>query len=520
MYPDISNLEYYKNKKCKKPFFMCEYSHAMGNGPGDLKMYWDYIYNNDSFFGGCVWEFTDHAAVIGDNVYANPKFIYGGDSGEFPHFGCFCVDGLVYPDRRIHTGLLEYKQIIKPFFADYKNGILKIKNARFFKDLSDLSLFVELEKNGEVIKSKCLGALNIKPQAEKSYKIDAISEEYTTLNVYVRQNTKKPWADVGYEVGSAQFIISWDITPKKEKKQSARLVESNDCYTVFAGESVAKISRRTGLIESFVANGKEMLTAPITPTIWRAPTDNDRRIRIKWQEHNFDREGTNLHFASATENNGIVEILAELVVAAPAFAPFVRANIKYIFGIDDGVKIECSAKLGDGSPWNDGQPPLPRFGFKFRMPEGMEEVRYFGYGPNESYEDKRLASRVSLFKTTATENFEHYVRPQENSAHYGCKWADVTSTAGYGLYFSGENFSLSVSHYDPHYLTGFNHDFELVPEKDTTVIIDYRNSGIGSASCGPDLQPEYRIEENEFFFSFSFKPSFAGNVDPFYEYVK
>ena len=130
---------------------MCEYSHAMGNGPGDLAHYWDYIYNNDSFFGGCVWEFTDHAAVIGDNVYQNPKYIYGGDSGEYPHFGCFCVDGLVYPDRRVHTGLLELKEIIKPFKAEYENGVLKIKNMRYFKDLSDLSLNLSVEKNGECI---------------------------------------------------------------------------------------------------------------------------------------------------------------------------------------------------------------------------------------------------------------------------------------------------------------------------------------------------------------------------------
>ena len=127
---------------------------------------------------------------------------------------------------------------------------------------------------------------------------------------------------------------------------------------------------------------------------------------------------------------------------------------------------------------------------------------------------------MSMFKTTATDNFEHYIRPQENSSHYGCKWADVTSVCGHGMYFSAESFSLSVSHYDPHYLTGFDHDYELVPEHDTTVIIDYRNAGIGSNSCGPELDPKYRIEENEFSFSFYMKPSFSGNISPFKEYVK
>jgi len=520
MYPQIADLDYYASEKCKLPFFMCEYSHAMGNGPGDLAMYWDYIYKNDSFFGGCVWEFTDHAAVAGDNVYHDPHYIYGGDSGEFPHFGNFCVDGLVYPDRRIHTGLLELKEILKPFFAEYEDGVLTIRSGRHFESLKDYSLYITVERNGDIVREECLGAIDISPENEAVYRLDVSGDGFTTLNVSVRQNKATPWAPCGYEVGSAQFIISDAIAEKRDKNYDAVLTEDDKFYTVYVNESVSKIGKKSGLIESFTANGKEMLTAPIEPTVWRAPTDNDRRIRQNWQQHNFDRAKTNLHFISTAVNEHQVIIKAELALSAPAFSPIAVLNVRYTFGAGEGVKIDCKASLGDGTPWDDGLPPLPRFGFKFRMPEGFEDVRYFGYGPMESYEDKRLAARISSFKTTVTENFEHYVRPQENSAHYGCRWADVTSTAGYGLYFSGEKFSLSVSHYEPEYLSKFAHDFELVPEKETTVIIDYRNAGIGSASCGPALLKEYSIVEKEFEFSFSFKPSFSGNIDPFAEYVK
>ena len=174
--------------------------------------------------------------------------------------------------------------------------------------------------------------------------------------------------------------------------------------------------------------------------------------------------------------------------------------------------------MGDGTPWNDGQPPLPRFGFKFTLPEEFENLSYLGYGPYESYEDKRLASRLSSFKTTVTENFEHYVRPQENSAHYGCKWASIRSVTGYSLFFAADSFSLSASHYEPHYLTSFKHDFELVPQRESTVIIDYRNSGIGSGSCGPTLNEKYRISEKEFDFEFSVKPMVVGNKIPEFEH--
>ncbi|MBR5140362.1 MAG: DUF4981 domain-containing protein [Clostridia bacterium] len=520
MYPDFYEFGFYGSEESRLPFFMCEYSHAMGNGPGDLADYWKYIYENDWFFGGCVWEFTDHAAVRGDNVFAAPEYIYGGDSGEYPHFGCFCVDGLVYPDRRLHTGMLELKEIIKPYLCEYKDGILTVTSRRHFESLSDMSMTVNIEKNGEVIRTFTIPSLDVEAEEKKEFKIDVEADEFTTVNVSVHQNTATAWGTVGYQIGSDQFIVSDSITKKEQRITGATLTEECDHFVINAGEATAKIGKRSGLIESFECNGKEMITTPIAPTVWRAPTDNDRRIRIKWQEHNFHKAESHLHFVNAEQRGEIVTVNAEIAVSAPAFSPIAVLNISYTFGYGEAVRVACHGRLGDGTPWTDGLPTLPRFGFKFRMPEGFEDVRYFGYGPFESYEDKRLACRKSLFKTTATDNFEHYVRPQENSAHYGCSWADVTHKSGYGLYFCADRFSLSVSHYDPLYLTGFDHDYELIPEKETTVIIDYRNSGMGSASCGPTIQKKYSIVEKEFDFEFCFAPSFAGNIDPFLEYVK
>jgi beta-galactosidase len=186
---------------------------------------------------------------------------------------------------------------------------------------------------------------------------------------------------------------------------------------------------------------------------------------------------------------------------------------KYAFGADGSIKVSF-----DGETFLENKSFLPRLGFEFTT--DTKKFKYFGYGPYESYEDKRLASRVGLFRTTATENFEHYVRPQENSAHYGCRFADVTSKSGHGLYFSAESFSFSVSHFSPEYLTGVAHDFELVPERETTVVIDYRTSGIGSDSCGPHLAEEFRIKEEDIKFKFFIKPVFTGNILPFKEYRK
>ena len=189
-------------------------------------------------------------------------------------------------------------------------------------------------------------------------------------------------------------------------------------------------------------------------------------------------------------------------------------TLTYTFAKGCAVKVECSADVREKAP------TLPRFGFKFTLPEGFEDVNYFGYGPYESYEDKRIASRLSLFKTTATENFEPYVKPQENGAHHACKIASVTSIEGHGILFGADKFSLSVSHFSPELLTRTMHNYELVPMKETTVIVDYRTAGIGSASCGPELSNVYKVNEKKINFTFSFSPEFTGNVDLFKKYAK
>ena len=514
--PDEIYKRYMAEGVSELPLFLCEYSHAMGNGPGDLGAYWDMIYTYDRFFGGCVWEYTDHSVAIGDNVYADPHFTYGGDFGDTPNDGCFCVDGLVYPDRRVHTGLLELKQAIKPFALQYGGGVLTVTSRRLFRSLDDLSLSYTVERCGKVIASGTVGALDIAPESSREYTLFDIPvfDAVTTLNVSVVQNTATAWAPIGYEVGSAQFILSDELTYGVGKVGGAVLTETKDAYTVTVGETVYTVSRESGLVCSIVDHGKALITEPVTPTLWRAPTDNDRRIRRDWEAQLLDRLTTRLYdLSAATEKDGSVRITATVSMGAASAAPAVRMTLTYTFTADRGLSVVCDARVAEAITY------LPRFGFRFRMPEGAEDIRYFGYGPMEAYEDKRLAARLGFFRTTATENFEPYVRPQENSAHVGCRFADVTTTVGHGLFFAAESFSLSASHHSPEQLTRTRHNYELTPERETTVIIDYRNSGIGSHSCGPALAEPYRIDEKDIRFTFSVKPVRTGNILPFREYT-
>lgn len=519
MYPNPTWCDNYcKAPERDEPLFLCEYSHAMGNGPGDLRDYWEVIEANDNFFGGCVWEFIDHSVAIGDK-YGDPSFTYGGDFGDHPNDGNFCVDGLVYPDRRVHTGLEELKQAIMPVAVrEVKPGTVAIKSRRYFKSLSDISMAWTVKVDGKAVKSGVHPNLDIAPEAEEVFEIVPENElpacGTVTLDLSFRQNKPTEWADVGYEVGFAQFIYE-----RAEKIKAApalypvELCENREEYTVTVGETVYKISKFSGMITDICDNGEHLITKPVVPQIWRAPTDNDRNVQWDWRNssiHNAKVKCYSTEVVKADENEAV--ILSKISLAAAPNEVVLRADITYTVKYGMGIKIACDVK------WNVQKKHYPRFGMRLTMPEGAEQMRYFGYGPNESYVDKRLASKLGEYKSTVTENYEPYVFPQENSSHWGCRWADVHTVAGHGFLFTScEPFSFNASHFSPEQLTETRHHYELKREPETTVMLDMRMDGIGSNSCGPELAEKYRFNETEFSSSVTIKPVFAAEINPYRE---
>ncbi len=519
MYPSPTWCDNYcKAPERDEPLFLCEYSHAMGNGPGDLRDYWEVIEANDNFFGGCVWEFIDHSVAIGDK-YGDPSFTYGGDFGDHPNDGNFCVDGLVYPDRRVHTGLEELKQAIMPVAVrEVKPGTVAIKSRRYFKSLSDISMAWTVKVDGKAVKSGVHPNLDIAPEAEEVFEIVPENElpahGTVTLDLSFRQNKPTEWADVGYEVGFAQFIYE-----RAEKIKAApalypvELCENREEYTVTVGETAYKISKFSGMITDICDNGEHLITKPVVPQIWRAPTDNDRNVQWDWRNssiHNAKVKCYSTEVVKADENEAV--ILSKISLAAAPNEVVLRADVTYTVKYGMGIKIACDVK------WNIQKKHYPRFGMRLTMPEGAEQMRYFGYGPNESYVDKRLASKLGEYKSTVTENYEPYVFPQENSSHWGCRWADVHTVAGHGFLFTScEPFSFNASHFSPEQLTETRHHYELKREPETTVMLDMRMDGIGSNSCGPELAEKYRFNETEFSSSVTIKPVFAAEVNPYRE---
>ena len=525
---EIRSVEWYmSSKQITKPLFLCEYSHAMGNGPGDLEAYWQAIYKYDAFFGGCVWEMIDHSVDIGKP--GKPAYVYGGDFGTFPHDSNFCVDGLLYPDRRPHMGMLEYKQVLRPCRVtgfDAEKGKLTLRNMRFFTDLTDLDLIWTVERNGKVIREGRIPSLNIQPQHQRTYTLDLgdlnALDGFCYLNISFRSNVTHPWSEVGYEVGFEQLELEVTEIPAiaaPAVTASFTLAEEDRFFRITDGAQVYTVDRVHGLLTSIADNGKELLASAVKPTIWRAPTDNDRKIRREWEKEFYDHMQVKCYDCSVSETeNDVIRIAAKLSMGAPAKRPLLHTTVIYEFRRGEGVTLHTSVLLAPNQPF------LPRFGFQFNMPADCEQLSYFGRGPVESYIDKKQASRIGRFSTTVTEHFEHYVRPQENMAHTETRWMEVANLAGQGLLATNaegtSSFSFNCSHFTPEQLTKTAHDYELTPLAETVVNLDYQHSGIGSNSCGPALDEELRLNAPEFSFSLRLLPVFVNNTCPFEKIVK
>lgn len=451
-----------------KPYMQCEFMHAMGNGPGGIKEYIDRLYRYDGFFGAFAWEWCDHAVFMDDG-----KYFYGGDFGEYPNDGNFCVDGLVTPDRRPHTGLLEYKQAIKPFAVTTYSNILIVENRYDFLNLSDMLTF---EINGKET------VFDVPPRGKKSF--PRPDGDVIMIKAYYKHDTA--WAEKGYEAGFEQLIIN-DTVPRLND-----ITSSGEITVKEAGRSII-ISGDTFDYVFDKVNGNfkklnDVIKKPVEWNVWRAPTDNDRNIAADWIKAGYDRVKPFVYSVSCEqlENRAVITCHSALIPVAQRKT----ADIESEWTVYADGTIDMTANV----TVDDALPVLPRFGLRI-FTEG-ENIKYYGFGPYESYSDKHLCSYLNEFNVTADEMYEDYIKPQENGSHFGTRYVETDK-----LRISADiPFSFNASHYTQEELTQKKHNFELDKCGDTVLCVDYKQNGIGQNSCGPLTREEYRFNEKEFEF--------------------
>ncbi|MBQ9134097.1 MAG: DUF4981 domain-containing protein [Clostridia bacterium] len=508
--------QYCKDESALFPYFLCEYCHAMGNGPGDLKAYWDTIYQNDRFFGGCVWEFCDHAAIMG-GTQTDPWYGYGGSFGDTPHSGNFCMDGLVYPDRRLHTGMLELKEAIKPYRITEicaKAGKFRLENLRNFTDLSDLMIRWVLEANGKAVTSGVLLPTTA-PESAEDFTLplpEVLPEGTVAVNFTFVQKSAAPLVPAGFETGHTQILFARnDTLPTVKTHGFAPVLSAGEqTHTVTCGDTVYTFDKASGMLAQITDSGRELLTAPMAIAFTRAPIDNDRKVDPKWQEAGIYNATAHLDsFAVTAQNAKRVTLKAKLHFAANE-KTLLTAALTYTVEANGSLSVGMQATFKKSAA-----PFYPRIGICLTARRDLEQVRYFGYGPMEAYADKRLAARLGDFTTTVQDNFASYLRPQENGAHADTAWLNIWNAAGHGLLVTAEDkpFTFGVSHYGTEQLRSTPYRHLLTAEDATYIHLDAAQSGCGSNSCGPALAEEYRVGAGSHTLKLRITPAKNGDID-------
>ena len=490
MYPAFDQIENYaKDENMKLPYFMCEYSHAMGNGPGDVWDYSEIVNSSPKLIGGCVWEWADHVALDEKGVQK-----YGGDfEGELTYDNNFCCDGMVFADRTLKSGSLEVAAAYQPMFTELCGNTLKVTNRYDFTNLSEREFTYTVECDGEEVVRENL-ALSVAPHATEEIALNIPADLVSRYGAFVNctlSDGDNIFARTQHEIPAAPKAI-------QKADQKADFAEEGTDIIIITGEGFRYVfSKHYGAFESIVTDGVERLCDKPVITAWRAVTDNDVRMKERWgfydiwQGENLDRSFSKVY--DCTLEDGVITVNG--AISGVSHTPFFKYTMKISVFADGRIENSLEGKIRDNVVW------LPRLGFELTLPEDSSEFKYFGCGPYESYCDMHHASYIGMFESDAQKEYVNYVRPQEHGNHWNTKMLSIG-----GLVFEGEGFEFNVSKYRTAAIHKANHTDELVADGKTHVRIDYKVSGIGSASCGPNLKEEYQLAEKDINFSFTVRP--------------
>ncbi len=539
MYPTMEEIREYVEHQPDKPYIMCEYCHAMGNGPGDLEDYFEVIEQYEEICGGFVWEWCDHAIAHGETDDGKTVYYYGGDHGEIIHDGNFCVDGLVYPDRTPHTGLLEYKNVYRPARVvafDQRTQDLRIRNCMEFTDLAVCAkIRYEVSCDGVCVETGTMIPFSVPPgqigSVRMNIPIPRRGRSYLKLYYHLRHRTEL--LPAGHLLGFDEILLE---TEDNRNQDAIRLMNRDKCQKAWnTGQGIAAViteqeadaaiteqerdaavtvqetetdivcmgrnfvytyDKHTGLFSQINYAGRNHLNRPMELNIWRAPTDNDMYIKKEWKRARYDNAYVRAYdtaiqqTASSVTISSIASILADSVQR--------MMDVSLTWEIDTCGKIS-SHILGK----RDMEfPVLPRFGIRLFLREDFDRISYFGLGPMESYRDKCRAASHGLYRANVLDLHEPYLRPQENGSHADCDYVTVTDNRFVLTAVSEKTFSFNASVYTQEELERKLHEHELEASGSTVLCLDYAQNGIGSNSCGPDVLPQYQFDEEEFVFAF------------------
>jgi beta-galactosidase len=529
MYPQIKKLvAWAKDRKSpdrRRPLIMCEFSHAMGNSNGSLADYFDVFDRHPGLQGGFIWEWVDHGIKQRDAA-GREYWAYGGDFGDEPNDRNFVCDGLVWPDRAPHPGLFEYKHLAQPVRVealDARRGRFRLQNRRWFTDLSDLRGRWELLVNGEEVKSGPLPVLTAGARTMQPFTIvwpkrvlAATDEVHVTFRFYTRRGTS--WCAAGHEVAWNQFAVPTAAFARASRAAKAPsisgpvAIETNsDGWRVRAGETEFTIRREAGVLTNLRVQGRELVTRGPQLNVWRAATDNDglklfpvvnwggARMLTDCLKVGYDRvELTDTTCALQTARDGTHRFTIRQKWLCPGAKRFITHTHVYTVTADGSLSVANTFAV------DRRLPELPRLGVSLVVPAALEQLEWFGLGPLENYSDRNRSSVVARHRSTVTAQYVPYIVPQAHGNHTDVRWMALTDGAGQGVQFTAaRRMNASASHFTEADLYTAKHTTDLTPRPEVHVNLDYGQRGLGTASCGPDTLPRYRIQPGKYALNFT-----------------
>lgn len=463
-----------------KPFFICEYAHAMGVGPGCLEEYWELIYSADNLMGGCIWEWADHAVLEADGGYT-----YGGDHGEPFHDGNFCVDGLVFPDRTPHTGALNMQAVYRPLRSSMEGDRLTVKNTNAFRDASYLSMECVLLKDGV-----CVNRFTLEPSAKggenQTFTVPASACDGDCAMVITYTEKAS-----GAVVAKEQLLLSEKLPKVVTAEAVAPEGEKEFVFPLSSGQ--IKFTSHGELV-SYQWQGKELLSQRAVnsdgflgfyPNLFRAPMDNDMYTSGGWKKAGFS--SYTRKFVSAKKEGAKLRIHAELVADGSVIA---ATEESYVISQKGEITVHMVL-----TPKCDSKQNLPRVGVCLEVDQSLSNVHYYGMGGEENYPDMTAHAVLGQYDLPVDEMAPAYIRPQESGNRCGCRFAELSAADGTGLRIAAVNkpFCFNAKRYSDRQLAGFKHQKEIVRKDGITVNVDGFMMGVGSASCGPQPLSQYLL---------------------------
>ena len=503
-------------EKSKKPHIHCEYCHAMGNGPGNLKDYQDLVYAHDKLQGGFVWEWFDHG--IESFTESGEKYYrYGGDFGDDPSNKDFCIDGLIMPDRTPSPGLYEYKKVIEPITTtavDIQKGIINLLSRYDFANLDRFNLVYKVMEDDVILQTGFMAVPSIEARANKDitlpYDLSAIKVKpgahyYVNISYQLRKDTS--YASSGHELATAQFELPLYKEGIVVRPEGILNVEKKHTTLHVRGANFSlDFNLVNGNLMNIVRDGMQVLSKGPRLTLWRAPISNDMEIIDKLKKVYF------LHLEHEVVMNidyhmegNILKVEVDTINSTTNSAWHFKT--KYVYTVCPSGDILIDVE-GTPSGRVDLAPDmLPRIGVSMHLDKSMEHVRYFGMGPGENYADSKEAAQMGLYANTVDGLFTNYVIPQENGNHMGCKWVSMTNDRGMGLLASTEgDFNFSASWYEDKDLDDAKHTCDLVKRDYIVFNVDYKQNALGTNSCGQWQLDKYRAKFEDFKLSFRLTP--------------